>query len=75
LLKTKAIKRLVAAAVEKDLQIYVQTLAAVHDTLAGTTFNTILDDLGLIKKECKMGYQAAFTRPDGQDVENVGRLC
>ncbi len=41
---------MVAPAIENNLLIYVQTLAAVHDTLAGTVFKIIHDDLGLVKQ-------------------------
>ncbi len=44
---------MVAAAIENNLLIYVQTLAAVQETLASTVFKIIHDDLGLVKKSAR----------------------
>jgi hypothetical protein len=41
------------AAIEDDCRICVLTLATVHDMSAGTIFNIIHDELGLVKKSAR----------------------
>jgi hypothetical protein len=64
-----------AAAMEDDCRICVQTLAAVHDMSAGTIFNIIHDELGLVKKSARWVPQGAVTMPDEQEDEDVSNVA
>jgi hypothetical protein len=44
----------VAATIEEDCRVCVQSLAKVFDTSAGTIFNIIQDYLGLVKKSARV---------------------